>query len=269
MKDYHDNYDYLSKSFLTKFDTSPAHAYHYMMHRGEIDTPAMRFGRAYHSIIEGKFFARFAIFDETARPELDKTMASKANKEWKATFLQAAKENNMEVIGREEADQIGAMLERLKANEIVQMIKAFDLVQEEAFRAEIDGYKIKCKPDGLQLNRGKNGENLVIDWKTCASVHPMKVKYDIPKFGYDVQAAMYSEIISAMNDNRETNFMFIFQEKNEPYDVLPVVIRWGSNVMQEGSDKWRDYYIQARKCFDTGIWPGVANKYEGGVLILD
>jgi hypothetical protein len=78
------------------------------------------------------------------------------------------------------------MIEQLKSNSIVQQINAFDLLQEEAFRAEIDGYKIKCKPDGLQIGRGANNENLVIDWKTCNNIHPKAIQYDFIKYGYDV-----------------------------------------------------------------------------------
>ncbi len=267
MKEYHKDYEYMSKSFLTKFAISPAHAFHYMTQPQET-TPAMTFGRVYHSIIAGDH-GSYAVFDPDERPEGDKTMASKANKEWKAQFYEIAENNGLDVISAEEFGQITKMVARLKENPVVQKINSFDLVQEKAFRAEIDGLKIKCKPDGLQIGRGENKENLVIDWKTCSSVAPEKIKYDIQKFGYDVQAAMYCEIMSELNDNRETNFLFIFQEKNEPYDVLPVLVSWDSATMQVGSDKWRDYYIQAMRCFETGKWPGVSSRFDGGALIVE
>jgi hypothetical protein len=63
--------------------------------------------------------------------------------------------------------------------------------------------------------------------------------------------------------------MFIFQEKTAPYDVLPVLVQWDSDTMNEGRNKWRNYYIKARKCFETGIWPGVSSKFPEQCLIMD
>ena len=265
MKNYHKDYEYLSKSFLQQFSISPAHAKHYM--ENPPDTDAMRFGRIYHAMIAGAV-SEFALFDPAQRPELDKTFGSKLNKEWKETFILAAEKNGIDICTIEEHEQITSMISKLRDNEVVQQINAFDLVQEEAFRTEIDGYKVKCKPDGLQIHRGTNKENLVIDWKTCTSVHPDKIRYDMIKYGYDVQAALYTDIISETNGG-ESNFMFIFQEKTEPYDVLPVLVMSYSEMMKDGRNKWRNYYIQARKCFETGVWPGVADQFKEKCLIIE
>jgi len=160
------------------------------------------------------------------------------------------------------------MIERLKQNEIVKKINAFSLLQEEAFRTEVEGRKIKCKPDGLQIHRGKNGENLIIDWKTCASINPDKITRDINSYGYDVQAAMYCDIISTINGG-ETNMLFIFQETQAPYDVLPVFVNSGSYTMEAGRTKYKRYYDEAIECFASGVWHGVANKYPDKCLILE
>ena len=271
MKNYHNSFDYLSKSFLFNFEQSPLAAYMYMTGEKK-DTDGMRFGRLYHSIIAGDTDS-YVLLDETKRPEPEKTFASKANKLWKNGIIDNARMNNKDIISLDEYNQILEMIERLRSDETVQRVNAFDLVQEEAFKADIkEGditYKVKCKPDGLQIGRGENNANLVIDWKTCASVAPGKVRYDFVKFGYDVQAALYSDIISSLNGYTETNFLFVFQEKTEPYDALPVLVKWDSESMKEGRNKWRNYYMQARECFDSGIWPGVASKFDEGVLILD
>jgi hypothetical protein len=229
------------------------------------DSDAMRFGRIYHAIIAGETDS-FVVFDTDKRPEQDKTMASNLNKAWKDQVMTDA--GDRDICTAEEYAQFLAMIERLRENEVVQQINAFDLVQEEAFKAEIDGYKVKCKPDGLQVARGANKENLVIDWKTCTSVHPDKIRYDMIKYGYDVQAALYTDIISELNGG-ESNFMFIFQEKTAPYDVLPVLVMSYSEVMKVGRNKWRNYYISARKCLDSGIWPGVADQFKEKCLIIE
>ena len=264
-EDYHNDYTYLSKSFLAKFEISPLHAYHYMTSE-KADTDAMRFGRVYHEMIAGT--EGWICYDTERRPELDKTMGSRLNMAWRKEIYEKAESDNKDVITFDEQTVIRNMIDVLKKNALVQKINAFDLVQEKAFRAEIDGLKVKCKPDGLQLARGKNKENLVIDWKTCANVHPYRIKYDIIKYGYDIQAGLYSDIISELHGG-ETNFLFIFQEKNEPYDVLPVLIMSNSEMMKDGSNKWRNYAIQANKCLKSSVWPGVSSGYDAGCLIIN
>jgi hypothetical protein len=259
---YHKDFEYLSKSFLTKFSLSPLHAFEYMTAEKK-DSEAMRFGRVYHAVIAG-LNDEYCIFDPELRPEPDKTFASTLNKTWKAEI----EANYNDVISKEDHDEILTMLSRLKENEIVKKINAFSLLQEEPFRAVVEGRKIKCKPDGLQIHRGKNNENLIIDWKTCTSIHPDSITREVVKYGYDVQAAMYCDIISEINGG-ETNMLFIFQEKSAPYDVLPVLVNACSYTMEAGRAKYQKYYDEAVQCFASGVWPGIASKYMDKCLILE
>jgi len=261
MKDYHKDYSHYSKSFLVQFEKSPLAAFTYMNEEKE-STKAMDFGRAYHAAIDGTFKDTFvsdkAIYDEIGGKS---PRATNKYKEWIA-------EQTKEVIQFESIETIKTMILELQKNEVVKRINAFDLVQEMPFYAEISGYKVKCKPDGLQIGRGKNGENLVIDWKTTDDLSEYSIKRTIFKYGYDVQAALYCEIIAKLNNDTETNMLFIFQDKNAPYDVLPVLVKWDSEIMQIGRDKWREYAAKADECFKSGVWPGVASKYNENLLIL-
>ena len=261
---YHNDYQYLSKSFLAKFELSPLHAYHYMTSEVKKDTPAMQFGRVYHSVIAGE---KYAIIDEAQRPEPDKTFASKLNKEWKESIIQTAKNQKLDIVSAEDHIEIMGMIDILRANEIVQKINAFELRQEETFKAEVNGRKLKCKPDGLQIGRGENKANLIIDWKTCQTIAPRSIMYDFPKYGYDVQAAVYCDVISKLHGG-ESNMLFIFQEKDAPYDVLPVLVNADSETMQYGREKYQRYYDKAMECFDSGVWPGVASHYHEKILVL-
>jgi hypothetical protein len=180
-------------------------------------------------------------------------------------FCQVAQ---VDCIDIEDYRTIEQMIAKLQKNEIVQKINAFSLCQEEPFRATVDGRKIKCKPDGLQIGRGANKENLIIDWKTCANIAPHSLQYEFKKYGYDVQAAVYCDIISELHGG-ETNMLFIFQEKSEPFDVLPVLVKAGSETIQEGRFKWKKYYDEAVECLATDVWPGVASKYFDKCLIME
>lgn len=257
--DYHKNYEYLSKSFLVQFEKSPLHAYHYM-NSERVATPAMIFGQAYHAVLEGTFERDYCTDDAIVqRIGGSKPRATKEYKEWAESLTK-------KLISHDDYLQILSMRKQLEKTEIVKRINAFNLVQEQPFYAEIDGYKVKCKPDGLQLNRGKNGEHLIIDWKTTDDLK--YIERTIIKYGYDVQAALYCEIISKLNEGKETNMLFIFQEKNAPYDVLPVLIKWGGDAMFNGKRKWREYAKQAKQCFETNNWPSAGDLLIDKCIIL-
>jgi len=261
MYDYHKDYEYYSKSLLVQFEKSPLAAFTYMNEKKE-PTPAMIFGQAYHAIIDGSFKDSFVsdkeIYDSIGGKS---PRSTNAYKEWVAN-------QDKLIIQFNDIEVLKLMMLQLKQNEVVKKINAFELVQEQPFKAEISGYKVKCKPDGLQIGRGKNGENLIIDWKTTDDLSEYSIKRSIIKFGYDVQAALYCEIISKLNNDSETNMLFIFQEKNAPYDVLPVLVKWDGETMQFGRDKWREYAALAEMCFSTNVWPGVASKYSENLLIF-
>jgi len=261
MTDYHKDYEYYSKSFLMQFEKSPLAAFTYM-NTERVPTDAIIFGQAYHAVIDGTFKDSFVsdkeIFDTIGGKS---PRSTNAYKEWVA-------EQTKQIIQFPDIEILKQMILQLKENEVVKRINAFELVQEMPFYAEISGYKVKCKPDGLQIGRGKNGENLVIDWKTTDDLSEYSIKRSIFKYGYDVQAALYCEIIAKLNNDVETNMLFIFQDKNAPYDVLPVLVKWDSEIMQFGRDKWRTYAQKADECFKSGIWPGVASKYSENLLIL-
>lgn len=257
--DYHKDFTHLSKSFLIQFEKSPLHAYHYMNSK-RVPTPAMIFGQAYHAYMDGSFENLF-ITDTIICESIggSKPRATNAYKEW-------VSQQTKQIISEQDLAEIKAMREQLEKTEIVKRINAFNLVQEQPFYAEIDGYKVKCKPDGLQLNRGKNGEHLIIDWKTTDDLK--YIERTIIKYGYDVQAALYCEIISKLNEGKETNMLFIFQEKSAPYDVLPVLIKWTGDTMFNGKRKWREYAQQAKQCFETNIWPSAGDLLIDKCIIL-
>jgi len=258
MENYHSDYEYYSRSFLTKFEKSPLAALHAMNEKKE-PTPAMLFGSAYHAYMDGTFERDYVTDLEIcltiggAKPR-----ATNAYKEWVAAQTKI-------IFSIDSLAEIIKMKAQLEQNSVVKRINAFDLVQEEPFRAIVDGFKIKCKPDGLQLNRGKDGEHLIIDWKTTDDLKYLK--NNIIKYGYDVQAAMYCDIISQLHGG-ESNMLFIFQEKNAPYEVMPVFIKAGGEMMAEGRRKWKQYATLANECFLKNHWPAASDMLIEKCLIF-
>ena len=255
MSNYHKDYTYWSKSLLSKFLESPKRAFIYMNSEFNSDTKAMNFGRAYHSYIEG--VDDFVVIDEEKRPDFTKGMTANVNKEW----LKKIKESSDTVISKEEYCQIVDMVETLKYNSVFCKMCG-EQKNEEVFKAVINGFKLKCKPDRILTK-----QCLIVDWKTCESVNERKIKYAINDYNYDMQSAIYSDIMFALTGVKH-NFLFMFQEKTAPYEVLPVLVRHTSDVMEQGRQKYLEACKRAKESFETGIYKTVSEFYENQILEL-
>lgn len=250
---YHKNQDHFTRSYLVDFLKSPLHA-KTQLEAEDTATPALLFGQAYHALIAGTFFQDFYVLDEANRPEPDKTMASNLNKAWKAEI--AAKHT---IISQDDFERLLAMKTQLESNEYVKRMNAFQFNQEIVICAEIDGYKLKCKPDCIIRER-----SLLVDWKTTTDlpVNEYQAERLVRKYNYHFQAAMYCEVTGM------DHFLFYFQEKSTPYDVVPVLIRKGSPLMQEGADLWRYCARMATECRKSGKYEGVASLLTDNCITL-
>lgn len=254
MENYHKSQECFTRSYLVAFLKSPLHA-KTQLEAEETSTPALLFGQAYHAMLAGTFSNDFIVINETARPEPEKTMASTLNKMWKAEL----ESNGLPLISADDFAKMDAMRNMMHSSEYVRRMNAFEYTQEVAILAEIDGYKVKCKPDCIIKER-----SLLVDWKTTQElpVNEYQAERIIRKYNYHFQAAMYCDITSM------DHFLFFFQEKAEPFDVVPVLIRKDSPLMQEGRDLWRYCAKMATECRKTGCYPGIANQLTNNCITL-
>jgi hypothetical protein len=58
---------------------------------------------------------------------------------------------------------------------------------------------------------------VVVDVKTCKSANPKSFKYDIIKYGYDIQEAWYTDLAED-HFNKPVYFLFFAMEKQYPYN---------------------------------------------------
>lgn len=101
---------------------------------------------------------------------------------------------------------------------------------------------------------------IVSDYKTCASAHPESIQRALFSYGYYVQAAFYLEGVKALGIMENPGFVFLFQEKKEPYLTLPVQVDkegldWGAVVVRKAK-------MLLRECLDNDTWP----SYNKGKL---
>jgi len=253
---YHKDFTHWSKSFLSQFLKSPLAAKIYM-NAEHIDSSAMNFGRAYHLTIEG---INVPVYDFNSRPDTRYSMTAKKNAEW----LKEMKKEYETIVSDEEMAIIDKMISVLKSNETYKKIATFKPKQEEPFTTKINGiYPVKCKPDAICEHSA-----LIVDWKTIDSIEDWNIYLNVRKYNYDMQAALYCDILKEITGVKH-NFLFMFQEKSEPYDVLPVLVRHNSETYERGQNKYMVCCERAKNAFDNDNWEGAASKFDNGILELD
>lgn len=103
----------------------------------------------------------------------------------------------------------------------------------------------------------RRGRLIVPDYKTAVEGDPESIGRSLDKYGYARQAAWYLDGIAALSLARHAAFVFVVQEKTEPY--LVTVAEIDAQSLEAG----RFYNRQARQifaeCTSTGRWPGYSD----------
>ena len=114
------------------------------------------------------------------------------------------------------------------------------------------GERCKCKADCVRL---ANGKYVIVDYKTTANASTEQFNRSLIKFGYHVQAAMYTEGLQhALHLDYRPKFFFVAQEKKAPYAVN--VIEVSEEVMEYGDRVYHDLMRKYHECKEVDIWPG-------------
>ena len=242
----------ISSSDLKKIVKSPAH-FRYWKDNPQEDTPALLFGRAAHKYVleTYDFYNEFAI-----APVCDRR-----TKDGKSTYEMFLKESEgKDVITLEQFEQIDAMRNAAYSTPFVSKLLtngekelSFWGVDEET------GLKIKCRPDCITE---MNGRHILIDYKTCSDAENMKFCRDSIKYGYDLQLAMYREILR-QNTGHDYTVVIIAQEKTLPYATN--VFQLSENYLQSGEEVYKEMLRIYKECEETGNWYGYMRD---GISIL-
>lgn len=242
----------ISSSDLKKIVKSPAH-FRYWKDNPQEDTAALLFGRAAHKYVleTYDFYNEFAI-----APVCDRR-----TKDGKSTYEMFLKESEgKDVITLEQFEQIDAMRNAAYSTPFVSKLLtngekelSFWGVDEET------GLKIKCRPDCITE---MNGRHILIDYKTCSDAENMKFCRDSIKYGYDLQLAMYREILR-QNTGHDYTVVIIAQEKTLPYATN--VFQLSENYLQSGEEVYKQMLRIYKECEETGNWYGYMRD---GISIL-
>jgi hypothetical protein len=105
----------------------------------------------------------------------------------------------------------------------------------------------------------------IVDVKVCESAHPEKFSRHVYDFGYDVQAAAYTEALDTLEPERAGRRQYIWAvvEPDAPYRCL--VRNIGAMYLEIGRNRWSRAKATWQRCLRENSWP----DYTEGTLAIE
>lgn len=234
----------VSQSQLRDLARSPMHYHAKHVARTAVteETPAMRFGSAFHAaVLEPDVFA-----SEYVTQSWDaRTNEGKAARD-------AALASGAKVLSEDDAETIAAMVASLRAHPLASLILASRTHTEHpiAWECPVTGIACKGKPDACAV---ANGSVSLVDLKTATDADPESFARSIANYAYHVQAAHYCAGWSATIGPVDS-FTFIAIEKSAPYAIG--VYELSAEAMSRGKARRLALLDQLAECRASGRWPG-------------
>jgi len=236
----------ISRSELWRIHESPEKFKWYRENPQE-STPALLFGQVVHKLLlePDDFETEFAV-----APKVDRRTAN-GKKDW-AEFCEIAE--GKQVVQAEMYQQAVEMVTTAMSNSLIKSLLAGQHETPFFWTDEMTGEDCKCRTDAL-VEIGN--DLLIVDYKTCTDASNDGFLRSATKYGYTLQAAMYSEGVE-QNTGRKPLFVFIAQEKNPPYAVN--ILQADEKFVEYGYDQFREYLGTYHYCKESGNWFGFLGR---------
>lgn len=243
----------IRRSMLWEIRRSPAHLKWRMENPPEA-TPALIFGQALHAAVltPEDYDRQFAVM-----PNADRR--TKAGREaWEAA---AAEAQSRTQIAFDWAEQIAGMVQAVRGNPMAARLLDGPHETSYFWADTLTGEACKCRTDAETVI---GNMHLIVDLKSCQDASTDAFMRDALHYGYDVQAAMYTDGYKAVT-GREATFVFIAVEKNPPYAVN--ILQADTLFMQHGQDRYRHLLGLYHECRQRNQWPGYTG-FDGDIASL-
>ena len=243
----------IRRSLLWEIRRSPAHLKWRMENPPEA-TPALIFGQALHAAVltPEDYGRQFAVM-----PNADRR--TKAGREaWDAA---AAVAQGRTQIAFDWAEQIAGMVQAVRGNQMAARLLDGPHETSYFWADTLTGEACKCRTDA---ETDVGNMHLIVDLKSCQDASTDAFMRDALNYGYDVQAAMYTDGYKAVT-GQEASFVFIAVEKNQPYAVN--ILQADTLFMQHGQDRYRHLLGLYHECRQRNQWPGYTG-FDGDIASL-
>lgn len=240
------NHPAVSRSELWRIHESPE-KFMYFKEHPEDPTPVLLFGQVFHKLaLEPETFGEeFAVC-----PDVDRR-TREGKQAWEAFAQQVTTQT---VIPGVVFEQAQAMCASIAAVPFARKLLSGAREVPFFWVDEITGEECKCRTDCLNT---QYSQPIIVDVKSATDASTEAFIKDAIKYGYDFQAAMYSEGV-AKHIHQTPLFVFIVVEKTPPYAVN--ILQADELFLKRGHGLFREYIGIYHDCKQTGNWYGYLGK---------
>lgn len=232
----------ISRSELWKIRESPE-KFRWKKDHPDEPTPALIFGQIVHKLVlEPDLFGE----DFAVAPEVDRR-TKLGRQEWEV-FQDLL--DGRTVVSRDDFQKASEMAEAIKAHPLASRLLDGKHETPHFWTDPDTGEECKCRTDA---ETGIDGQVWIVDYKTTQDASTEGFQREAHKYGYDFQAAMYSEGLKA-DTGEIPRFAFVAQEKAPPYAVNIFVA--DEDFIARGYDIFRELLGLYHDCKETGNWYG-------------
>jgi hypothetical protein len=188
-------------------------------------------GTAVHSaVLEPDLFS-----SEYARlPNID--MRSKAGKDAADSINREIAASGKIALDSSTYNQVIAMRDSVLAHPVARTLFTSEGVSEVSIFGEINGVKVKCRPDRI-VDESVLGRHIIADLKTTADID--KFNWSVRDYRYHVQDSFYSEIYEQLKGHAP-QFLFVVVGVKRVFGRHPVRV---FELPQFAKDKGRELYL--------------------------
>ncbi len=246
-EEYHADKEIVGHSALLRILRSPEHFKHHTTTPFKM-TPTLKFGTAVHcAYLEPEIFStRYKAAQKFDR----RTKQGKADAE---AFEQLMAETGCEMIEEDDLAAVKAILEKLRQHTRAESLRVMSVAEKSYFWTDEEtGVMCRIRCDLLVLD--EHGRIVaIVDLKTTADASRDEFKRSIANYGYDVQAAFYTDAVKRAI-GREVPFYFLAVESDAPHSVA--LYRIGQKSIEIGRSKYRMALQLLQWCRENDSWPG-------------
>ncbi len=149
---------------------------------------------------------------------------------------------------------VKAAYEAVERSELTGILDSGAAEQTLVWQESVGDSRVWCRS---RLDLISEDRRVILDYKSTADAHPESFARQIPRMGYEVQAAMYSRALRCTGEKLPV-FVFLAQEITEPYACS--LIGLSNAYMAIGEVRYNAAVNRWADCMAADEWPGYGSR---------